>query len=176
MSLPNPPPCTITSINNYFYSFIYNGPSKIKQSVLVKEYSRGGLKMININAFIAALKVTWIRRLILNDEKWANITQISLKELVDFGDAYISNKMKTISNPFWLDVLSSLHKLMKTKKNQISADNVLQTPIFFNDNIIVGRKPVFISTWYNKGVTFVNDFVNDNGDFYSESELKIYSA
>ena len=106
MSLPNPPPSTIKSINNLFYSFIWNGPSKIKQSVLVKEYSRGGLKMININAFIAALKVTWIRRLILNDGKWANITQISLKELVDFGDAYISNKMKTISNPFWLDVLS----------------------------------------------------------------------
>ena len=29
--------------------------------------------MININAFIAALKVTWIRLLVLNDRNWANI-------------------------------------------------------------------------------------------------------
>ena len=172
MSLPNPPPCTIKSINNLFYSFIWQGPSKIKQSVLVQEYSRGGLKMININAFIAALKVTWIRRLILNDGKWANITHISLKELSDFGDAYILNKMKTISNPFWTDILSSLHKLMKIKNTQIDIDNALQTPIFFNENILVGRKPVFISTWYNKEVTFVNDLVKDNGDFYTELEFK----
>ena len=172
MSLPNPPPCTIKSINNLFYSFIWQGPSKIKNSQSwFRNIVEEDLKMININVFIAALKVTWIR-LILNDGKWANITQISLKELSDFGDAYILNKMKTILNPFWADVLSSLHKLMKIKNTQIDIDNALQTPIFFNENILVGRKPVFISTWYNKEVTLVNDLVKDNGDFYTESEFK----
>ena len=45
--------------------FLWEGPPKIKQNVLVKEYSEGGLKMINIDAFIKGLKATWIRRLIL---------------------------------------------------------------------------------------------------------------
>ena len=56
--------------------------------------------MININAFIAALKVTLIRRLILDDRKLANRSQISFNELVDVGDAYIINKITIILNPF----------------------------------------------------------------------------
>ena len=118
MSLPNPEPSTTKYLNNLLYSFIWNGLSKIKQSILDLEYSRGGLKMININAFMAALKVTWIRRLILNDGKWADIIDIPLKKM-DFGGSYILELMKTISNPFWIDVLKALYTSTTAYKSEI---------------------------------------------------------
>ena len=79
--------------------------------------------------------------------------------------------MKTISNPFWLDVLKSLHTLIKTKINN-KMEDMLQTPVFPNEDILIGRKPIFYTNWYKNGVAFINDFVKSNGDFYSEIEFK----
>ena len=54
----------LKQINDFFYDFLWKGPAKIKQTVIVKQYIEGGLKMINIKAFINSLKATWIRRLL----------------------------------------------------------------------------------------------------------------
>ena len=59
--LPNPDKSVIDKINNIMFSFLWNHkPSKIKHSIIIKEYGEGGLKMLNIVAFIDALKSTWI--------------------------------------------------------------------------------------------------------------------
>ena len=76
MALPNPPASMIIELNKIIYDFIWNGTPRIKASVLVKPYEEGGLKMINISAFIAALKLTWIRRMILNKGKWIDIVNL----------------------------------------------------------------------------------------------------
>ena len=48
VSLPTPRIETMKTINQQFYDFIWAGPSKIKASVIVKEYNEGGLNMIYI--------------------------------------------------------------------------------------------------------------------------------
>jgi hypothetical protein len=49
----------ISVLNKMFYDFIWQGNVKIKSSVIVKKnYAEGGLQMINISAFIMALKIT----------------------------------------------------------------------------------------------------------------------
>ena len=62
ISLPNPTNSIIKQLKTMLLDFLWEGPSKIKQNVLVKDYSEGGLKMINIDAFIKGLKATWIRQ------------------------------------------------------------------------------------------------------------------
>ena len=54
------------------------GTSQNKKSVIVKEYMEGGLKMINLNAFINGLKTTWIRRLVQKENKWSKIIEQTL--------------------------------------------------------------------------------------------------
>ena len=60
--------------------------------------------------------------------------------------------------------------------NQQSTEEfALSIPIFFNHNILIGGKPVFFSQWYMKGLFdfyYINDIINDSGEFYSEQELK----
>ena len=52
-------------INKIMFNFLWNNKtSKIKKSTVLKEYCEGGLKMVNLKAFIEALKSTWIRRLL----------------------------------------------------------------------------------------------------------------
>jgi hypothetical protein len=70
--LPSPPQNIINELNTLFYDFIWQTNVKIKQSVMVKDYSEGGLRMVNLPAFIKALKLTWLRRL-TNDSIWCNV-------------------------------------------------------------------------------------------------------
>ena len=74
LSLPNPHKRVIDHINNILVTFLWNNkPNKIKTSFITKQYSEGGLQMINLNAFIDALKSTWIRRLFTSTCKWQKL-------------------------------------------------------------------------------------------------------
>ena len=76
ISLPNPNEKLLTTYMNYFFNFIWTGISRIKKTVLCQGYCNGGLKMVNINAFIAALKTTWLGKLITdNNSPWSILLQ-----------------------------------------------------------------------------------------------------
>ena len=62
-----------------FYDFLWEGPAKIKQTVVVKQYCEGGLRMVNLKAFIKSMKVTWLRRLILTNSPWQSIIKVNQK-------------------------------------------------------------------------------------------------
>ena len=72
-TLPNPSEKLISKLNDVFYSFIWEGYHKVKKSVITKDYVEGGLKMLNIENYIKALKITWIRRLLKDNGGWSNI-------------------------------------------------------------------------------------------------------
>ena len=73
-SLPNPGVKIYETINTTLYNFLWNKNPKIKKkTVVIKKYIEGGLNMINLDAFVSALKSTWIRRLLLNESKWQEI-------------------------------------------------------------------------------------------------------
>ena len=56
------------------FQFVWQGPiGKIKKEMLVKDYTNGGLTIINLTAFINALKSTWIRRAIHEMKKVSTI-------------------------------------------------------------------------------------------------------
>ena len=97
--------------------FLWEGPPKIKQNVLVKDYSEGGLKTIKIDAFIKGLKATWIRRLIISNSKWQYIikSNLNIKDWINFGKSYSESLIKQINNPFWSDVLKSSVIQLKEK-------------------------------------------------------------
>ena len=59
LALPNPPGALVKRLNKLFFSFLWNkGPDRIKRKFIIKDLEKGGLRMIQIDAFIAALKVT----------------------------------------------------------------------------------------------------------------------
>ena len=61
------------------YSFLWNKkPSKLKQTTVIKQYEEGGLKMVNLIAFMESVKLTWIRRLLVEDCKW----QVFIKQYI----------------------------------------------------------------------------------------------
>ena len=172
VSLPNPEDHFLKQINELFYDFLWNGTAKIKQTVIVKQYVEGGLKMINIKAFIKSLKATWIRRLLCNDGIWTKIleTDICLNNLLNYGNDFTKQIINKISNPFWKDVLKAHSSLIETTKIN-SLEDFLQTPFFYNEKIKIGGASIKNKLWNDKGVYFINDIVKKNGELLTELEL-----
>ena len=90
---------------------------------IIKQYEDGGLKMVNIMAFMEAQKLTWIRRLLTEDCKW----QIFIKQYLDIdkltgcNTKYLEKVISELPNYFWKDVLQSLIKINKNLFIQMQA-------------------------------------------------------
>lgn len=172
LMLPNPSQNIIQHINKVMFNFLWNNkPSKIKVATIQKQYFEGGLKMINLNAFIQALKSTWIRRLLIANNKWQVFVKehVNISKLTGCNMVCIENMIGTVENKFWKDVLHSLINI--NKKTELKESDLLKSPIFYNNNIKIGGTHIFYRSWFDKGIMYINDLINENGDFYSETEF-----
>ena len=175
ISLPNPNEKLLKDLNELFFNFIWTGTSRIKKTVLCQEYCNGGLKMVNINAFIAALKTTWLRKIITdNNSPWSIILQFmtDTKNFFNLGTNLLTEKiLPKIKNKFWRDVFSSHIQIVR--KNTPTKIQQFQTiPIFSNENIKIGDKTVYYKSCFENGIKFINDLTNNDGSFYTYDELK----
>jgi hypothetical protein len=58
------PPKFIEHIVDLAYKFVWNNkPNKIKRNTLIADYEHGGLRMLDIESFLKAQKVMWVKRL-----------------------------------------------------------------------------------------------------------------
>jgi exonuclease III len=175
--LPNPPLETINIIKRKMFEFLWNKKGdKIKREVITKKYEQGGLKMIDINTFISALKSSWIKRIYdeNNTGKWK---QIYLNTLNKNGGKLIlecnlhENDINQIfkDNTFLKQVLISWNNFRKLETNIQTSHEI----IWNNTYIKVGSKTVFYKQWYDHGIKYLNqiyDFRSKN--FLSFKELK----
>ena len=110
-SLPNPPIETVKRIEKRMYEFIWDGkPEKIKRDILTMGYENGGLKMIDIDNFIKALKVSWIKRMIEADYdsilNWKLIYTTSLQATKDI-------KLQNFNYKFLMRIIPTNRYLLK---------------------------------------------------------------
>ena len=134
--------------------------------------------MTDISQFINALKISWIRRSII-ENKDCFIIHKTLYPFCDkfftHGSDYIKSNLDRICNPFWHDTYKALYNLALTYKPSYWKD-FLCTPLWYNHNIKVGRKSVYIGNWFHSGVVYINDIIDRNGNFYTlENFQEIFS-
>ena len=105
----------LDEINNMFYSFLWSGRGdKIKRDVMISDYKNGGLRMIDIKSFNKALKSTWVKKYLDNDNhgKWklhfdselhdlggdvifkGNLHKNDLAKFIHISDAFITELLK----------------------------------------------------------------------------------
>ena len=153
-----------------------NKCDKIKRSVLCKNKGEGGLKMIHLDSYIKALKITWIRRLLNTEGTWQNTIfhSIDLKSLLHFGTEYLNKCINKTKNQFWKDVFQAWKALQfkQEQKDNYSSEQIQNNELWFNDKIKIGGKSIFYKKWYEKNIIYINDLLQDNGTFYKINEFK----
>ena len=98
ITLPSPDQEIVNHIYSILFHFLWSNNVKIKRNVVIKQYWEGGLKMVNLAAFIEALKLTWIRRLLQSDSKWQDFIKFFIKsdKLVGCSTEYIKKELINI--------------------------------------------------------------------------------
>ena len=143
LALPNPSDAILKEIETIIFKFIWNKkPDKIKRNMIYRNIDEGGLKMINIQLFIRSLKISWIRRFVLQDAKWKTFIDQYLNtaetkcNCFSVGSKYIKvlyeNKIK---NPFWKDVFKSWFYYIEALSCENSSTEIHCQPIWFNPKL-----------------------------------------
>ena len=105
---------TLKEINDLFYTFLWNNKGdKIKRNIMINDYGKGGLKMIDIFSYNKSLKTTWIMKY-LDDEnsgKWKLFLEKELEKydgkLIFSGNLNRKDTSETfhVTNPIFQELL-----------------------------------------------------------------------
>ena len=66
--------------------------------------------MIDLHSFVAALKINWVKKYILNESKYLELVKTMCPMITAFscfGAHFVKNKLNEIDNPFWKTVFGS---------------------------------------------------------------------
>ena len=132
--------------------------------------------MLQIEHFITSLKITWLRRQILQQNcTWNILSNIDLDDVYTRGDNYASIKSEEVKNPFWKDLLNSWKIFCKSVKIQ-ALEDILYSPLWYNSNLHHGQH-IYFKDWYNKGIRNVIDLLDTDSNFYLFPQLQeIYNV
>ena len=173
IALPNPSDETVLKLNKMFHKFIWQSSIvRIKREVLCQEYNNGGLKMIQLNNYINALKIGWIRRLIRGNSKYKILFETihtSINDILNRGETYIEEIKSNCTNKFWWDVLEAWKKLTLKLKPTSASDS-----IWNNGNIRIDtcNNAVFYRRWYSKNIYFIKDLLDEHGHLLTYEQFQ----
>ena len=174
ISLPSPTNEFLKRIHDILYKFVWDGPAKIKHSVMIKDYVEGGLRMIDIKNFNTTMKLKWMKKIVANSKNdcYKFITNIFDPERVfNFGTLYCKKILGTIKNEFWIDVLKSF-MVFSSKYKFTKLSEIMTMPLFYNENITIDSKYIYDANLYKCGIRYVKDILRNDGCFKSLNEIK----
>ena len=177
-SIPNPSEQLLKAINVSFFRFIWNNkPDKISRKQIVSSYANGGLKMVDITHFSHALKLTWIRRIMNND--CDDVTHLmhafiptSLELEWGKGDMYFNQLSYKMTNLFWKEFFQILTYFVRQVQSKTTAVWQL-IPLWCNSDIKIGGKDIYFSEWWDKGIRFINDLLDDQGNILTREQCEM---
>ena len=172
----------INEINDLFYRFLWNDKGdKIKRKVMINDYFRGGLKMIDLVSFNKSLKLTWIKKYLdsSNKGKWKIFLDLKLGknagELVFAGNLSVKDtRIKFKNSESFTKELLEIWAEVNFEHEINSKEQLFQQPLWFNSLISIGNQPIFLKDWAAQGITKVKHLVKVNSDVcLSLSDLQI---
>ena len=124
----------------------------------MQDYKNGGLRLINVDYFIEALKAGWVRR-ILDEHNKGIWKEFYLEKLNAYGGKLIFESNLHVqdcsqiakNNMFLRDILAGWCKI-----NTSETTRVIQKEIIWNNSQIkCNNKVLFYVDWFEKGIKFI---------------------
>ena len=178
-ALPTPSNTIIKDVENLLYNFLWsNKPDPIKRIISKQKLQEGGLNMPDLKKFDASLKITWIRKLLLQRTKWSEITEIicpNIQKIKIFGPGFLTNIVKNTRNLFWKNVLQS-YKDFADSYRILDFENFIASSFLFNENIKVNNRMVKNKVFIDNNLFFIHQLKNGESFIsYDEFERKFQS-
>ena len=158
----------IQEIQKLIMRFIWKGkPPKVAKAVLIQGVNEGGLNAPDINTIYRAHRVAWLARMVKNSEMTfvkILLQRLQIRSLNDLLRSHYSNKwIKGLNvSSFYKEMLMWYAEIVH-RAEPVTAKEVRLQMIWHNDRIQVGRKPLFNRALAEKGIWFVDDFLDGSG-------------
>ena len=127
--------------------------------------------MVDIESYIAALKITWIRRMLTSNYPWTTLIEKEIgqgafwwnrnaQSLLHFG--------RKIGNMFWKETFRAFARLTSTLL--IENNELGRCHLWYSNE--TKFKSEEISQWKRNGLHNINDLLTESGGFLSYNALK----
>jgi len=176
LTLPSPPQVFFQLYEKKIFNFICNNdPERVQRKVLYNTYQCGGLKLINLYAFNASLKASWIPKLYCNRDWFcakllSNTHVIFCKGLFPFMQ--LGNDDRTINrilqeqfpntSLFFRDAISAWLAFQHNPPD-FDSNSWQQQMLWCNSIFQIERKPILWQNFVESGIIFVEDLLDTNG-------------
>ena len=167
------PPKYVKDLNKIIYSFLWNSNrEKVKRAIVINPPLQGGLGMIDINARMKSLLLSWLPKM-LNESKppWKYLCLFWTHKLGSLPFCLQCNcSIKDMSElckihkipPFYSGLLAAWAELHH--RNMFNVTDVQNEIIWYNSNITNQRRLLYFKNWREKGVVKVSHLF-ENGSW-----------
>ena len=154
----------------------YSSKPKINHKTLCHTFEDGGLKNVDVKSKIISLQCSWVKKLYDgNNHDWKSIP-------LHYMNKYFGKKNYFHSNlSFNLALVDSFPEFYKEifinwsnyfVSNSEVPSCIQSNFLWYNKHILVDNKPVYLSSFSDKNVNFINTLLDCLGNFKSWNVLK----
>ena len=139
-----------TQINNFILGISSQNKKWISNDRLYLPISKGGLGCMELGSFFDGLKISWMRRYIVEgyQDHWADILDNSLHitppqraNVLEWGDQDFNNPIKNCKSPFLKQLLKTMQKLVNLHvTDPETGDNTFACQPIFNNSHLKFKK------------------------------------
>ena len=170
--LPDPPDLFIQNLQKLCFQFVWGGNrDRISRKTAIKTVKQGGVNVPDIQKYIHALKLQWIRKLKTATHKWKNIVlelYPFLKKIECYGPSIFPIEDK--KSVFWAHVFKA-YRLFHLKVKPRNQYEILAEPVFYNENIKVANSIIKYRKLISCGLYAIRHFLKDNHGFKTYEEF-----
>ena len=163
----------IKEVHKIILDFIWDGKvPKVAHATLVQNISEGGLKLVDFESKVRALRVGWINRLTDSScARWKAAPSVFYRtqDLRFFFQCNHARK-NDLKPLFYNEVHNALSDI-----NIVSAPNVtciMNQVIWLNRYITIQNIPFLWSEWLHHGILRISDITDEHGNFLSVLDIR----
>ena len=155
------PATVIKEFNALVFSFLWNGKDKVIRRSTYAPYDSGGLRMIDYETIVKALRLSWLKRIV--DVECCGFWKHYLTYLLSnkgglfFFECNYDVKQTNILSIFYQELLSWWAELREI----VYPDRGHEYILWNNKKNLIEGKTVFYRHYFDKGVIFTKDLLYD---------------
>ena len=177
-SMTQVPKNLVNELKTIQLNFLWNSKTpKIKHSTLIADYSEGGLKSVDIDSKLKAMKLTWVKKLSdNNDHPWKIIPSNCF--ILPNGESIFHRNFQSnvsfnleISNlPLFYKEIVELWLEFSSQKIDTNSTSHSES-LWYNSHIRINNDTLFIWEFHLAGINKVGDFYESDGELERFDQL-----
>ena len=169
-SLLPTPNYVIKEANQLLFKFLWKGVDKVTRLSTINSYKEGGLKMVELDSQIKALRLIWMKRIFTPGRStWRSYLQYILKKnggFLLFSCNYNMNLLE-INSQFYRELLQWWAEF----RDNFAEDKDWQFIIWNNKEVLIDNKLVYYGQYFRSGIISVNDLHFDVDNLTSYNRI-----